>query len=218
MLTAGADVEPPGAEVEVPEPLPLPEPEPDPVLFPDEPDEPEPELEEEPGARFCVAFAASAAKAWTVLAPDWALDFMLVFVRSSVRMWRRRDLRVDGADHARLAMLALRAVEPDGACAVHDEGVGGELGRARGDLLEAGEEARGVRHDVIDGDAGLGEGGLGDGVVLSSSTVRGWYMIKSKLAGRYLHLPGTGTGPYRPWQPGCCSGCTSIMCRYCWRR
>ena len=64
-------------------------------------------------------------------------------------------------------MLALRAVEPDRRRAVDHHGVGWHLGCPHRHGLEAGEEARGVRHDVVDGNARLGEGGLGDGVVAS---------------------------------------------------
>jgi hypothetical protein len=79
-----------------------------------------------------------------------------------------RGLRVDGADHACLAMLALRAVVPHWLCVLDADGVGQDA-RAGGvgDGHEAGEEGVGlVGHDVCDGDARVVEGGLYDGVVL----------------------------------------------------
>ena len=65
-------------------------------------------------------------------------------------------------------MSPLRAVEPNGRSVVDDHGIGGDLSGTRWDKLETGEETRGVGHDVIDGDAGLSESGLGYGMVLSS--------------------------------------------------
>jgi hypothetical protein len=82
------------------------------------------------------------------------------------------DLRVDGTDHTTLAVLRLRAVEPHGL-GVHDtdcvgeEVVGGHGRCVRGH--EAGEEGgRHVRHDVLNGYAGLVEGRLDNRVVLEN--------------------------------------------------
>lgn len=89
-----------------------------------------------------------------------------------MKEWRGGNgLRVDGADHAGLAVLALRAVEPDGL-GVGDLDRVGQLAAIAGDggggheaRVEAG--ARGVGHGDGHGHAGGVEGGLDDGVVLS---------------------------------------------------
>ena len=78
-------------------------------------------------------------------------------------------LRVNGTDHATLAMLRLRAVEPDGL-SIHDAdrvGENGGSGSVRGH--EAGEEGGAhVSHHVLDGHTGLVESRLDNGVVLEA--------------------------------------------------
>ena len=79
---------------------------------------------------------------------------------------RKGDVRVDDANHAGLAVLALRAVEPDGRGVVERDGVCRQVGRSCRDRHEAGEQAGGVGLDVVDGLAGLVKGRLDDGMVL----------------------------------------------------
>lgn len=81
--------------------------------------------------------------------------------------------RINSSHHPILAMLALRAIKPD-RLRIHDanrirEKVSSSYGRSvRGH--ETGVEGVGfVGHDVLDGDAGLVEGRLDDGVVLVST-------------------------------------------------
>jgi hypothetical protein len=82
----------------------------------------------------------------------------------------KNNLRVNSAHHTRLAMLSLRAVKPHwlrilDANRVCQDLAGGSERSVRGH--EAREEGVGfVGHDVLDGDAGVVEGGLHDGVVL----------------------------------------------------
>jgi hypothetical protein len=73
------------------------------------------------------------------------------------------DLRsVDDTDHAVLAVLALAAVEPDGSRGVCDfVGEGGA-----GDLLGVGSRHEAGPEAALHGLAGVGKGGLGNGVVL----------------------------------------------------
>lgn len=70
------------------------------------------------------------------------------------------DVRVDDADHASLAVLALGAIEPDGLGVVDGDGVCGQLrGVGGGDGHEAGEDlTRGIALTVADWYAGLVEG------------------------------------------------------------
>ena len=63
-------------------------------------------------------------------------------------------------------MAGLAAVEPDGARVVDEDGEDGDLGGVGGNGHEAGLDARDVGHDAVDGDAGVGKGGLCYGVVL----------------------------------------------------
>lgn len=63
-------------------------------------------------------------------------------------------------------MRLLGAVEPDGLCVVDHERKDGHGGGAGGDGHVAGFEAGYVGLDLVDGSAGVGEGGLDDGVVL----------------------------------------------------
>lgn len=78
------------------------------------------------------------------------------------------DLRVDRTNHAILAMLSLRAVEPHWLC-VHDANCVGQLlsggvGCCRHKSREKGVGL--VGHDILDGYARVVESGLDDGVVL----------------------------------------------------
>ena len=80
------------------------------------------------------------------------------------------SLRVDSANHAALAVLRLRAVEPYWL-GVHDADCVCENLRGCADGSVCGHEAREesgghVAHDVLNGHTGLVEGGLNDGVVL----------------------------------------------------
>lgn len=81
--------------------------------------------------------------------------------------------RIDRANHAGLAMLSLRAVEPYWLCVFDVDGVGQDVGCSTERSVgghEAGEECVGlVRHDVLDGHARLVECRLNDGVVLHVS-------------------------------------------------
>ena len=62
-------------------------------------------------------------------------------------------------------MLALGAVEPDGARVVDHDGKGWSDRVGGLDELEARLEASDIGHDLVDWRARLGEGSLGDGVV-----------------------------------------------------
>ena len=181
MFCAGALVVPdaPAPRVAVPD-APAEEPEPEPVPEPLPPVVPEPEPlpvplpPAWPGLRFSVAFAASAVKADIVFSPDAGLLGGLVWC---VMDGGRGDLRVDGAHHPALAVLCLRAVEPDGLAVRDADGVGEQRGVARrgGGGHEAREEGVGlVGHDVLDGHAGVVEGGLDHGVVLGIVSQEWW--------------------------------------------
>ena len=101
------------------------------------------------------------------------------------------DLRVDDAHHAQLAVHALRAVVPDGLGVVDEDGEDGGEDAVGGH--KAGEDALYGGHDVLDGCAGVGEGGLDDGVVLwrvgqrwntrGGEWVGGWEMVKGLTIG-----------------------------------
>ena len=85
-------------------------------------------------------------------------------------------------------MHTLGAIVPDGLGVVDEDGE--DRGGDTGGGLEAGEDAFDGGHDVVDGDAGVGEGGLDDGVVLAGRLAgrRG-----SSSNGSGLPLGGTGT-------------------------
>jgi hypothetical protein len=76
------------------------------------------------------------------------------------------DVRVDGTDHTGLAMLCLGAVEPHRLCVFDVDSVGENALLSAVRCVgghEAGEERVGlVGHDILDGYAGLVEGGLDD--------------------------------------------------------
>jgi hypothetical protein len=175
----------PGVEPEgelLPDPLPEPELEPLPVLEPPA----------WPGLKFSDAWAASAVKADMVLLPDaglWHVSCCTGQVLCEVH------LRVDGTDHTSLAMLALRAVEPDGLCVLDTNGVGQDVGCGTEGGVgrhEAREESIGlVGHDVLDWYAGLVEGRLDDRVVLHTLLVDDQQRVNSMC----IPLRGTGTGP-----------------------
>ena len=80
-----------------------------------------------PGERFCGASLARAAKVsmffWGAAAGLW-----VGCQYSNAQGDGIGSLRVDDANHARLAMLALRAVEPDGFCVVDGDGIHGHHG------------------------------------------------------------------------------------------
>jgi hypothetical protein len=105
------------------------------------------------------------------------------------------NLRVDGTDHTGLAMLALRAVEPNGLCVLDANGVGQDIGCGTEGGVgrhEAREEGIGlVGHDVLDWYAGLVKGGLDDRVVLYKSLADD----QLRLDCLYIPLRGTGIEP-----------------------
>jgi len=76
------------------------------------------------------------------------------------------DVRVDSTDHTSLAVLTLRAIEPDWLRILDMNGVSQDafLRAVRGvGGHEAGEKGIGfIGHDVLDWNAGLVEGGLDD--------------------------------------------------------
>lgn len=85
--------------------------------------------------------------------------------------WFERNIRIDGTNHTGLAVLTLRAVEPNRRRVLDANRVGQELVRCDCGSIgghEAGEESIGlVRHYVLNGNAGVVECGLHDGVILS---------------------------------------------------
>ena len=121
-----------------------------------------------PGERFSVASAASAANAAMVLLPEVGLSYAISFIPYFVHV--KCDLRVDSSDHASLAMLALRAVEPHGLVIGNTDGVCQDLagsGERSVGRHETREEGVGlVGHHLRDGHAGVIKGGLDDRVVL----------------------------------------------------
>ena len=133
-------------------------------------------------------------------------------------------LRVNGANHAALAVLALRAVVPDRCSGVDHESIGGHLLCSRGHELKAGEEACGVRHDHVDWHAWVGKGGLCDGVVAASElelhhvahvgldVVRAKHELLARAVrdGDDMHR---GSAPFRHGAAGHGSGCTRHLCK-----
>ena len=115
---------------------------------------------------------------------------------------RKGCLRVYDANHSSLAVLSLGAIEPDGFGVVDGDG---EDGHHRVDVFdghETREEPGHIRHDVVDGDAGVFEGRLGDGVILvtfisfvSNCRAAGERKKRSSPWGR------SGTGPRSPPLP-----------------
>ena len=77
-----------------------------------------------------------------------------------------KDSRIDDTNHTRLAMFALRAVEPDRLGIIHHDGVKGHHGRVLRYWHEAGEEALDIRHRVGNRQTWRIKGRLDDGVVL----------------------------------------------------
>ena len=107
------------------------------------------------------------------------------------RQTLRLDSRIDDADHAGLAVLGLRAVEPHGVCVAHVDRVR-ELAHGGGGHEAAPEGGAGV------GGLGLGErharlreGGRRNGVVLGAVSKAAQRRV------RHLRLRRTGTARRR---------------------
>lgn len=77
----------------------------------------------------------------------------------------RNSLLVNNCHHSSLTMCRLRTIQPHWRHARNLDGIGRFVYIACCDKVEAGEDACYVGSDVADGLAGLGEGGLRDGVV-----------------------------------------------------
>lgn len=83
-------------------------------------------------------------------------------------------------------MFGLGAVEPNGFGVGDGDSEDRLHGRVGGDGEEAGEEAGNVRHDIVDGDAGVVKCRLDDRVVLWGSSVlnRGWEEVGGNRRGK----------------------------------
>ena len=96
------------------------------------------------------------------------------------------NIRVNNAHHPQLAMHALRAVVPNRLGVVDEDGE--DRGQDAVGGHEAGEEALHGGHDVLDGCAGVREGGLHDGVVLQETVLvpgqQEWRVSRLKEDGR----------------------------------
>ena len=96
---------------------------------------------------------------------------------------------VDGHHHALLAMVLGGAVHPEGFGVVDHDGEHFHHSVLRRQL--AGVDAGDVGHDLVDGFAGVGESGLGDGVALERPSV--YFSLTHKLS--HVRLGRTGIEP-----------------------
>lgn len=192
------------------------------------------------GVMFSGAFFASSLNVSMVR--DWFLAGLvrkLALIESSNHAVEY--IRIDHTDHAILAMISLRAIEPYRLRVIDHNSIRWQICVAGLDGHEARKETRHFRLDIVDGHTGIIECGFNDGVFLNSvSTHNGqglrptaylWIELKLyqrslcsfKVVGREREislLVGDLDSVHMDRASWCCTrACRWRLCCYgCWRR